>query len=353
MAVLRFIYALYLRLTGLGLLFMVFVYFGLKTNAGNNLGVTIPPVELWVQATLAGLGVFLLIPWWLPRGLRRPTQGRDLIWLSVHGIIVVVYPLLLEPMLAAILALPDIPLTAAQQKSASPMWSLFIPFGLMLLLVMPDMRRQKPPRPDPNDPARAIPVAERKPVPIADFNKKLPAIGGAMKLYVAADWLILRLLGLGLMGTAYLLWDMISTGRTFQAGQLAFGNDPTRAMYAYAAVGAIIALPFLLPRRIAAPRHVGFGLVKAVILVAVAFVLITPLSVAIELFAPEAYRPTLIATVPNLFKAIAGIAVTSVLLIAFFRQLNTLPAVDYKGDPKVSLSQQQLHDLRLARMGQP
>ncbi len=233
------------------------------------------------------------------------------------------------------------------------MWSLFVPFGLMLLLVMPDMRRQKPLRPDPNDPARAIPVAERKPVPIADFNKKLPAIGGAMKLYVAADWLILRLLGLGLMGTAYLLWDMIATGRTFQAGQLAFGNDPTRAMYAYAAVGAIIALPFLLPRRIAAPRHVGFGLVKAVILVAVAFVLITPLSVAIELFAPEAYRPTLIATVPNLFKAIAGIAVTSVLLIAFFRQLNTLPAVDYKGDPKVSLSQQQLHDLRLARMGQP
>ncbi len=81
MAVLRFIYALYLRLTGLGLLSVVFVYIGLESGAQAS-GTALPPVELWVQATLAGLGVFLLIPWWLPRGLRRPTQGRDLIWLA-------------------------------------------------------------------------------------------------------------------------------------------------------------------------------------------------------------------------------------------------------------------------------
>ncbi|WP_139176671.1 hypothetical protein [Jannaschia faecimaris] len=202
--------------------------------------------------------------------------------------------------------------------------------------------------PAPKDPARAMPVKERKPVRLPE--KKLPALGAAMKLYIAADWIILRILGLGLMATAYMLWTMIDDGQTFQAEALAHGKDPLTAVYVYGGVGALLGIPFLLPGRIARPKNVGYGLIKAVLLVGAAYVLIVPMDVAIVTFTPDIYHPTLIETVPRLFKAICGIAVTSALLISFFRQLNGLPAVDYKGDAKVTLTAAQLHDLRKARM---
>lgn len=201
-----------------------------------------------------------------------------------------------------------------------------------------------------NDPARATPVEERKPVPLATVNK-LPSIGGAMKLYIATDWLVLRLLGLALLGVAWMLWDMIAAERTAQATEVAFGYDPSQAMWAYAALGAILTLPFLMPRALAMPRHVFFGMVKAVLLVAIAFALLTPLEIAIEQFTPKIYHATLLATVPKLFKPITGVAVTSVLLISFFKQLQKVPATDYRGEAKVEFSTEELRALRKARMG--
>ena len=188
------------------------------------------------------------------------------------------------------------------------------------------------------------------PRPTALPQAKLPAIGAMMKLYVVADWLVLRLMGLGLCATAWMLWTMIQQGETSQAELLAYGQDPMKALMIYGGFGAILALPFLLPGAIAAPRHVAGGLVKAVILVGAALVLIPPLRAAIVTFTPEIYHVTLMATVPTLFKAVTGVAVTSTLLIAFFRQLGTLPQTNYKGEPIVMLSQDDLRALRLARM---
>lgn len=347
MAVLRFVHALHLRLSGLGLLAIAGLYFFVRLQGAAGL----PAVETWVPATLGIIGAVFLLPWILPRGLRRPAQGRDLVWLAVHAVVALVLPRMQAFILAALPAVAEVPpeALAIAQQPVDPVWWVVPPFVLMLLLVLPSFRRDpRADHPDGNAPAHAAQIEEKKRVRLPE--KKLPALGAAMKLYVVADGLILRLLGLGLMATAYMIWTMIDTGRLFQAQILSHGKPPMTAVYVYGGVGALLALPVLLPRRIARPSHVFFGLVKALLLVVAAYVLIQPLNTAIIEFTPDIYHATLIETVPRLFKAICGVAVTAALLIAFFRQLNGLPPVDYKGDPKVQLSQAQLHDLRKARM---
>ncbi|WGH78668.1 hypothetical protein [Jannaschia ovalis] len=196
-----------------------------------------------------------------------------------------------------------------------------------------------------------LPKGELPPIPVRGAKARgLPAIGAAMKLYLVADWVVLRLLGLGLLGTGYILWQMIQTDQTYRAELLSYGQPPFNAMIAYAVVGALLTLPFLLPRFLARPSHVAGGLAKAVLLVGTAFVLLQPLKVAITLFTPDIYHATLIATAPNLFKAIAGVAVTAALLISFFRQLGALPETDYKGEEKIHLSPADLREMRIARM---
>lgn len=347
MAVLRLVYAIYLRLAGLGLLAIAALYFFLKSQGSEGF----PPVETWAMATLCIIGAVFLLPWIMPRGLRRPQAGRDLVWMAVHAIVALVLPKMMPFLAAALPSVINLPdgLLAVGQTRIDPVWWIAVPFALMLLLVLPSFRRAAPTdRPDPNDPARAIPVKEKRPAKLPE--KKLPALGAAMKLYVVSDWLILRVLGVGLMATAYMIWTMIDAGRTFQAELLSHGKAPMTAVYVYGGGGALLALPFLLPARIARPQHVFFGLIKAILLVAAAYVLIKPLNLAITEFTPDIYHVTLIETVPRLFKAICGVAVTAALLISFFRQLNGLPPVDYKGDPKVQMSPNQLHDLRKARM---
>jgi hypothetical protein len=349
MAVLRFIYALYLRLTGLSLLAFAgaFFYF-------SSIGLIDAAVGIWVPAVLAAIGLFLLIPWWLPRGLRRPTQGRDLAWIAIHAVIAALYPMIEGAMISAMASLftasPEQTNILSSVNSVSSIWWVLPPLAVMLLLVLPSMKRAAPSdMPDPKDPTRTVPTKTKRPGKIPE--KKLPALGAAMKLYIVADWTMLRLMGLGLMATAYLIWTLIQADRTGQAELLSHGKAPMTALLVYGGIGAILCLPLLLPQAIARPKNVIFGMVKAILLVAAAYVLIEPMNLAIVEFTPKIYHPTLIETVPRLFKAICGVAVTSALLISFFRQLNGLPAVDYKGDAKVHLSPEQLYDLRKARMG--
>ncbi|MEM7489474.1 MAG: hypothetical protein AAF390_10160 [Pseudomonadota bacterium] len=183
-------------------------------------------------------------------------------------------------------------------------------------------------------------------------NPALPAIGAAMKLYQAADWLVLRLLGLALLGTAYMMWQVMQSGSTILIGTLAQGLAPTTALYIYAGLGAFLALPFVMPRFLAAPSHVLGGLGKSLLLVVAALILIEPLNAAITLYTPDIYHATLQATAPRAFKAVAGIAVTSALLISFFRQLGGTTKVDYQGRPVHLYSQSELADIRRARMYQ-
>lgn len=183
------------------------------------------------------------------------------------------------------------------------------------------------------------------------LDPKLPAIGAAMKLYVGADWLILRLMGLSLLGTAWMLWTLLRADDVARAERLSHGVSPWTALGAYAAIGTIMVLPVLMPRAVARPRHVGFGMVKAALLVLAAYGLLDPLRLAMVLHTPDAYHPVLLATVPKLFRAVAGIAVTSVLLVAFFRQLGALPAADGRGPPVTAMTAAELREMRAARMG--
>ncbi len=130
---------------------------------------------------------------------------------------------------------------------------------------------------------------------------------------------------------------------------LAHGLAPHLAIAAYAMGGLLLVVPFLLPRAIARPRHVLGGLVKAAILVAAAFALLDPMRTAIVLLVPALYEPMLLATVPMLFRSVAGLAVTAILVVAFFRQLGLQPVTasrDQRDDPDAGA----LREMRRARM---
>ncbi|MDB2407618.1 hypothetical protein N9W17_03690 [Jannaschia sp.] len=180
---------------------------------------------------------------------------------------------------------------------------------------------------------------------------KLPAMGALMKLYVAADWLVLRLLGLGLLGTGYLLWQMMEVGRVLPQLALNYGFPSLYALIAYCTLGAFLAVPFLLPKMIVAPRHVVGGMVKAGLLVIAGFVLRPVIPTAVNLLADEKYHATLMFLAPKVFNAVVGVAITSALFISFFRQLGRTPKTDYLGKPMIEMSQTELHRLREARMG--
>ncbi|MEM8851997.1 MAG: hypothetical protein AAGE03_18415, partial [Pseudomonadota bacterium] len=196
-----------------------------------------------------------------------------------------------------------------------------------------------------------IPGAQKKKKAPRAKAPKLPAIGAAMKLYLVADWVVLRLLGLALIGSAYMMWQILERDRVFLIQDLAQGLDPMTALYIYAGFGIVLTMPFLLPRFLASPQHVIGGLAKAILLVFTALVLYTPLHVAIDVYTPDIYHATLHATVPRVFKAVAGIAVTSSLLISFFKQLGTVPKMDYQGRPTRTYTPNQLAAMRRARMG--
>lgn len=180
---------------------------------------------------------------------------------------------------------------------------------------------------------------------------KMPALGAAMKLYVTADWLVMRLLGLGLLGTGYLLWQMMEANRELPQRALSWGLEPLHALVGYAVVGALMAVPFLLPRFVVAPRHVLGGLIKAFLLVGTGFVLLPVVPTAVELLTDDKYHATLLAIAPIVFKSAMGVAVTGAILTSFFRQLGHAPKTDYLGKPMIELSQSELRNLRAARMG--
>ncbi|TFL16732.1 hypothetical protein [Jannaschia formosa] len=180
---------------------------------------------------------------------------------------------------------------------------------------------------------------------------KLPAMGGMMKLYVAADWLVLRLLGLGLLGTAYLLWQMMEAGRDLPQRALSYGFEPLHALIAYGVAGAFLAVPYLLPRNVVAPRHVLGGLVKAGLILGAGLVVRPVVPTAISLLVDEKYHPTLLYIAPHAMNVVIGLAVTGALFTSFFRQMGKTPKFDYLGNPVVEMTPDDLHRLRQARMG--
>ncbi len=181
-------------------------------------------------------------------------------------------------------------------------------------------------------------------------NAMVPKLNGILKVYMVADWFVMRLIGLGLLGVAYMQWLLIEGGRTFRAAAIAFDYDPMWAVYAYAGVGALLAIPSLLPAFIAKPRHIIGGMIKACIVSLSGTALYGPILIAIPLYTPEQYHLTLNHLAVPIVSSIIGFAFTGALLNAFFRHLSGTTKINYKGEEIRVISSDELRDLRAARM---
>jgi hypothetical protein len=213
-------------------------------------------------------------------------------------------------------------------------------FGVSLavtaVLAFANCPRNPVPLGAPDDPATSgppaspgVPIVPRPAAPArrARSESDIPTGGAALTLYRAADWLVLRALGLGLLATAWMIHDLHLAGRAdLILRTLTHGYDPIYAVMAYAAGGALLVLPFLLPAAITKPRRVGCALVKAGLVIGATVALLAPLDAAIVLHMSAPYHAPLKTAAPPMLKAIAGIAITAALLIAFLRQLGAADA---------------------------
>ena len=175
----------------------------------------------------------------------------------------------------------------------------------------------------------------------------LPDLGPALGIYVAIDWLMLRLCGLALAGIAWAIYD---AGPDALA-PLLYGQDPRYAMIAYGIVGASLAVPVALPQALIRPRTVLGGAAKAALLVAITALLLPAIEVATVLYVPQEHRVAVLGAAPTVFKGLAGCLVLSTIVIAFFRQLSgPREQFDGMGRPIMRFEADDLRALRASRM---
>lgn len=178
----------------------------------------------------------------------------------------------------------------------------------------------------------------------------VPQVNALMRILGLFDWVGPRLLGLALLGTAWMLWGFVRDGRTERAADLAYGLEPMYAIGAYVAAGALLALPFLMTSAIAQPRHVGGGMAKAALIGGAAYFLMAPLRLAIMALVDDLHRPLVLAAVPPLVMVLVGLTVISAPVLAFFRQLGTLEPHGTADKTGPVMDVDTLRELRLARM---
>ncbi|WP_308915090.1 hypothetical protein [Jannaschia sp. LMIT008] len=177
----------------------------------------------------------------------------------------------------------------------------------------------------------------------------IPDLGVALRIYVVADWVLLRLFGLALIGTGWMLY--LSGGRNVEGlRDLTWGHDWPEAAVAYAFAGMVLLLPVMLPQALMHPRNVVLGALKAAILAGLTFVFLPALHFAAAHLMEEPWRTLALGHGPVALKTLAGYAVVSTVVVAFFRQLAGSPALDGQGRPIVRLDPEELRALRSARM---
>ena len=351
MATLRIIYTLYLRLTGAALLLTVALLAAARTGH-VDIG-TAPAAPLWALAMAVGLGLLLAIPWWQPYGLWKPGRRTDAVWVLPHSAVAALLPFLSAPLLG----LPAVPpMVAALAPGA--IWAAIVPALLVSALIVPRIRgggkrADRVGRRERRDAAQVAARAQTARIRHAVVAEpKLPTIGAAMKLYVAADWLILRLMGLGLIGVGL---DAACPARRGPAGRGAVPDARVRS-----ADGRLDAWRRSVSRwrcrscsrgAIARPRHVAGGVVKAAGLVVGAIVLLEPL--------PHGHHGVHAGHLPPdadghgalPLPAVAGIAVTSVLLVVLLPPARHAAHLDDRSRNAPTMSVDDLRELRTARMG--
>lgn len=207
-----------------------------------------------------------------------------------------------------------------------------------------DPRRPAPARAD----AAAATVRARDAIRRGD--EPLPQVNGSLRILAAADFAGPRLLGVGLLGAAWMLWGYVADGRPERVADLSHGLQPMTALAVYAGLGVALVLPILLTPWIGRPRHVAGGLVKAGILACAAWLLQEPLRLAIMGALSDLHRPLALAVAPPAFLVLAAIVVLSAPVLAFFRQLGTTRTGAPAEEAAPVMDATTLRDLRLARM---
>ncbi|KIT18183.1 hypothetical protein [Jannaschia aquimarina] len=177
----------------------------------------------------------------------------------------------------------------------------------------------------------------------------LPDIGFAMKMYIVADWTIMKIFGLCLLGMAWMI-HIQPVDYMEPLAPILYGIAPQTMKYVYAGWGMALILAFLLPRSLVRPRSVVGGGLKAAVLLGLALLILPAFTTLIDLHVHRDYRGVLHATLPKLFKSVAGIAVLSTVVIAFFRQLSGIPELDHQGRKVLRYSDDDLRSIRSARM---
>ena len=179
---------------------------------------------------------------------------------------------------------------------------------------------------------------------------RLPVKGPAFAVYAVLDWLMLRLFGAALLVVAFSLWRIHDVGGSFApVSTLLYGQEPLHAVAAYGAAGAIVLLPFGLPRGLARPETVPAGVVKAALIASLAVVLLPAVDSLVEMYVPFGQRAALEAALPPLIKGLAGVMLMSTIVIAFFRHLDA-PMRDAAGNVVTTARDEEMRALRVARM---
>ena len=177
-----------------------------------------------------------------------------------------------------------------------------------------------------------------------------PNLGPALILYVALDWIVLRLCGGGLLAMAWLLYTVHAEGGSFAPfTPVLHDQEPIHAIVAYGAAGLLIVFPFALPRALVRPGTVFSGLVKAAMIGGLMAVLLPVAIVVTELYVPAEHRDAVLRMTPSALKALAGVMILSTIVLSFFRQLGG-DALDDRGRPVERIGTNELRALRVSRM---
>lgn len=172
---------------------------------------------------------------------------------------------------------------------------------------------------------------------------------GAQRLFGAFEWGLLKLCGLCLAYAAWSLHAGQETGSAFDP--LLYGHDRLHGAIAYGAVGGLLAVPFVLPRRVVRPRTVLGGVAKAFALVVLSGAVVPVLDVLTGTVLPEMGVPDVRDVVHDGARAaFAGAAVGNVVF-AFLRQLAEPERRDAAGRPIRAVRPDDLRALRASRMG--
>jgi hypothetical protein len=317
---------------------------------------------LAVFAILAGVSLFVAQA--MPRAVSRPS--RPLHVLAVYGWLA----LLALPALLAFVAVPlglpsmigpgaylaglrtNLALLAVLPGITATAWiglgALTVLLATTVGTIATSPRRA---RADAAQEAEAAPPRRvLPPVPRALRPRPWP-VRLAVMAFRGVDWLVLRLLGAGLLGGAWVLWSTLQAERPAEETGLTWGQDPLHALALYAALGLVLAVPLLLPRTVLVPGNVVMGLVKATLIAGSAVLLMPALAPLAAFLPPDAVPPALLSEAPLALRVAAAFSVALAVLDGLVGQFGRKRRLDYAGRPIIELTPDELRQLRLSRMG--